>query len=144
MAKRSRTKKAGPPAPTKRELAEYFAVEEQKLEHARQVTDINRLQKSTEQKVLDYVHAAGGKQRCVILHGYRLSIEFANERVEWKTELLAALAKKIGKTKAAQMAARILQAAGQRAIAQIQPPITPPGSGKATYPKPQPPAGHLF
>lgn len=134
------------PAPSKRELAEYFAVEEHKRDHARQVSDINRLQSDTESKVLAYVHAEGGKQRCVILHGYRLSIELANERVEWKTELLAALAKKVGKTKAASMAGRILKAAGHKEIAQIEPPITPPGTARKSLPiRPtKPAAGHLF
>lgn len=118
-------KKSGASRPTKSELAEYFAVEEQKREHQRQANDINRLQTATETKVLEYVRAEGGKQRCVILHGYRLSIEFANERVEWKTELLAALAKAVGKTKAARLATRILKSAGQKEVAQIEPPEPP-------------------
>lgn len=146
MAKKKPTRKKAPavPPPSKRELAEYFAVEEQKRDHQRHVTDFNRLQTATELKVLDYVRAEGGKERCVILHGYRLSIEFANERVEWKTELLSALAKEVGKTKAARIAARILKESGQKEVANIEAPITPPGTGKPTFPKPEPAPGRLF
>jgi hypothetical protein len=139
-------KKPKVPVPSKKELAEYFAIEEQRLEHSRQASDIRRLQTATEIKVLDYVREAGGPQRCAILHGYRLSIELSNERVEWKTELLQALAKEVGKTKAAKIAARIIKAAGTKEVAQIEPPITPSGTG--TKPPPvrvhQPAPGHLF
>jgi hypothetical protein len=148
MAKKKPLKKPTPkvPAPSKKELAEYFAIEEQRLEHSRQQSDIRRLQAATETKVLEYLRETAGETRCAILHGYRLSIELSNERVEWKTELLTALAKEVGKTKATKIAARIIKAAGTKEVAQIEPPITPSGSGTKSPPprahKPSP--GHLF
>ncbi len=127
-----------PPKPTRAELAEYFDVDQQRIDHNRQAADIKRLQDETEKKVLAYVQAHSGPERCVLLYGYRLSIELANERVEWKTELLDALAKEVGKTKAAKIATRILSAAGKKQVPKIEPPASAAG------PKAKPPPGLLF
>lgn len=109
-------------SPTKKELAEYFELDKKRLALNAQARDISRVQGETEDKVLAYVRANGGPERCSIVSGYRLSIDLKADRVEWKTELLEALGKEVGKEKAVKIAAKITADAGQKEVPKIEPP----------------------
>ena len=115
--------KADPEIPTKKELVEYFSLDKKRLTLNSESRDIARLQGAVEDKVLEYVRANGGDERCVVLHGYRLTIELSNARVEWKTALMEALSKEVGKEKALKLVARIVEEAGKKEVPKIEPPL---------------------
>lgn len=146
MAKPTKRNRKPTPKPAKRKLAEYFELEEKRLELQAQARDIARVQGETRDEVLAYVRAEGGRERCVIVHGYRLAIDLENERVEWKTELLAELSKRIGKTRALRLADRIAKDAGQKEVASIEPPVSLAAESRrtATDRPTKPPPGRLF
>lgn len=100
--------------PTRDELAEYFALEEERLALGRKVKDIGKLQGEIEEKVLAYVRQNGGPERTSIVCGYRLSTEFKNGRVEWKTEFMRVTSQ--------EEAERISAAAPKKEVPRIEPP----------------------
>lgn len=108
--------------PSRDELAEYFAREEQISALRRQANDLAKLQGETDDKVLEYVRQAGGDTRCAIVCGYRLSIELVAARVEWQKALMKELAEHIGTDQAQERAESIRKAAGTKEKAKIEPP----------------------
>lgn len=108
--------------PTRDELAEYFAAEQQLERLAKQADPLKRLQKAVAAKALAYVLENGGPERCSIVCGYRLAIDKVPNAVQWKTELLELLADAIGKDKAAKQCDKIAAAAGTKDKITIEAP----------------------
>jgi hypothetical protein len=71
-------------APSRADLARYWKLKKQKQSFARKAAAAGQQAAKLATKFESYVRAKGGKKRCVLAHGYRLSLDEVREAVSWK------------------------------------------------------------
>lgn len=101
---------------SKKDLDEYFALEERRQSLNRQAKDLEKLQGDLEAKFEAYVRAKGGPEKSITRCGYRVAIILKNGSVAWKEAFL--------KLAGPKRAEKLVQSTPKKEVLVVEPPAS--------------------